>query len=176
MLIRLLIIVFVFFSSENDPEKMSWNENSKLTWEDFQGEPKLNSGYVASTNSGISFSYSFSIDDEKLSYDYKVSSFFYPESSWYIASKVDENILNHEQTHFDISELHARILRKKIDTFVFTKNIKKEIERIYAENEEDRVAMQHLFDKESDHSKNYENEQKWETYVKKEILVHEPWR
>ena len=175
-MLRFLFIAFLLFPSEVDPIKMPWSESKKLTWEDFQGNPQLNSGYVASTNSGLSFSYSFSKRGDEIKYDYKVHSYFYPESSWYIPSKVDENILNHEQTHFDISELHARILRRKIENTVFSDNIKQEIEKLYNETEEERVAMQHRFDKESDHSKNREGELKWEAFVQKEISVYEPWR
>ena len=78
--------------------------------------------------------------------------------------------------HFDISELHARILRSKIENTVFSDNIKHEIEKLYSDTEEERVAMQHRFDKESDHSKNREGELKWEAFVQEEIVVYEPWR
>lgn len=175
-ILRFLFIAFLLFPSEVDPVKMTWSGSQKLTWEDFQGKPKLNSGYVASTNSGLSFSYSYSKRGDDIDYTYKVHSYFYPESSWYLPSKVDDNILNHEQTHFDISELHARILRRKIENTVFSDNIKREIEKLYSETEEERVSMQHRFDKESDHSKNKEGELKWEAFVQKEIVIYEPWR
>ncbi|MFT4697845.1 MAG: hypothetical protein ACI9SJ_000976 [Flavobacteriaceae bacterium] len=174
-ILRFLFIFFFLFPSEVDPVKMTWSDSQKLTWEDFQGKPKLNSGYVATTNSGMSFSYSYSKSGNDIDYDYKVHSYFYPETSWYIPSKVDQHILNHEQTHFDISELHARILRKKIGNTVFSENIKSEIEKLYSETEQERVAMQHQFDKESDHSKNRERELQWEAFVQKEIIIHEPW-
>ena len=176
LILRFFIIAFFLFPSEGDPIKMAWSESQKLTWEDFQGKPNMNSGYVASTNSGLSFSYSYSKRGDIIDYTYKVHSYFYPETSWYIPSQVDQNILNHEQTHFDISELHARILRRKIENTVFTDNIKHEIEKLYRETEKERVAMQHHFDKESDHSKNREGELKWEAFVQKEIVVYEPWK
>lgn len=175
-ILRFIVIAFLLFPSEGDTVKMAWSDSQKLTWDDFQGKPKLNSGYVASTNSGLSFSYSFSKKGDVIDYKYEVHSYFYPETSWYIASQVNQNILNHEQIHFDISELHARILRRKIENFVFTDNIKNEIMKLYNETEQERVTMQHRFDKESEHSKNREGELKWEAFVHKEIVVYEPWR
>lgn len=174
--LRFLVISFLLFSSEGDEVKMAWSATDKLTWEDFQGPPQLNSGYVASTNSGLSFSYSFSMNGDEIDYSYKVNSYFYPESSWYIPLHVNQHILDHEQTHFDISELHARILRRKIENYVFSENFKSEIMKLYKETENERVAMQHQFDEESDHSKNKEGESQWEAFVQKEIKLYEPWR
>lgn len=169
--IKFFLIFTLFFSSENDPIKIPWNANQKLTWADFQGKPELRSGYVATTNSGISFSYS-TRNGEVLT-NFEVHSYFYPETSWYIPSQVDQNILNHEQTHFDISELHARMLRKMISEANFTKKIKKEIDVIYKKVEISRREMQHNFDAETDHSKNKDKEKQWELYVLKELEKYE---
>ena len=111
-----LTLLFQTIPLNIEKEKILWSESYKLSWADFQAKPNIGSGFVASTNSGISFSYSFSYSEEKGDFDldFTIQSNFYPTLSWYIASEVTENTLKHEQTHFDISELHARLLRKKI--------------------------------------------------------------
>lgn len=167
LIIKVFFIFFIFFFSEKEPIKIPWKANQKLTWADFQGKPEPRSGFVATTNSGISFSYSTTNGEALKSFN--VQSYFYPKSSWYLPSQVNQHILNHEQTHFDISELHARILRKKISETTFTKNIKKEIDKIYYSVEQSRREMQQNFDAETDHSKNKDKEKQWELFVLKEL-------
>ncbi len=177
--IAFLLLAFLTISSSSlEEEKIEWNENYKLSWEDFKANPIASNGYVASTSSGISFSYSFSHNEVEELLDLKVSvtSYFYPEKSWFITTDVSSYILKHEQTHFDISELHARFLRKEIAETTFTKNIKEEIDAIYNRIENNRRKMQHLFDSESDHSKNKVKELEWEAYVTQQIKRYERWK
>lgn len=169
------LLLVSFFSSENDPVKMQWDENRKLTWTDFKASPAKGADYVASTSSGISFSFSYKLDEE-LTYNYTVESFFYPEESWFKEAFASAYILQHEQTHFDISEVHARILRKRISEASFSKAIKKEMKALYQKVEGERQTMQNLFDSETEHSKNKEKEQQWELYVAQQLEAYEQFK
>jgi hypothetical protein len=169
-------IFCLFLFPQNNPEKIFWNENQKLTWEDFRGKPVPSASFVASTNTGISFQYFYSIKNGVMDVNYSVESFFNPEGSWYIPQRVNPHILRHEQAHFDISELHARILRKNLDGKKFTKRIKSEIESIYQKVEQQRRAMQTKFDAESDHSRNTEKEAFWQKFIAKQLAEYEPWK
>jgi len=173
---RLLITFFIVFFPQSEPERISWQESPKLTWNDFKGMPEPLADYVASTNSGISFSFSYSEKKGKIDMDYSVTCNFYPETSWYKKGEVSDYTLKHEQTHFDISELHARKLRKEISAAHFSKNIKKEIEALYHKIEKDRREMQTLFDKESNHSKNHDKENQWEVFVARQLKTYEPYK
>jgi hypothetical protein len=173
----LFVVLSLFsFSSENDKEKMQWNESRKLTWADFQGRPLGGNDFVASTNSGISFSYSFRIENGELDLNYTIQSNFYPKLSWFKPGNVSDYILEHEQTHFDISELFARKLRKKMMETGFSSNPKKAIDAIYEKNEQERRAFQNRYDSETDHSKIPEAEYRWREYVKKQLELHERWK
>jgi len=165
-----------FFSSTPSSDKIEWSASNKLNWSDFQGVPAKGAGFVASTSSGISFSYSFRFIEDVLNYDYTVKCNFYPKESWYKVEAASDYILKHEQTHFDISELHARILRKNISETDYTKNFKIEIEEVYKKVELLRQAMQNQFDLESNHSKNKEKEYYWEAFVAKQLEVYEHWK
>ncbi len=132
--------------------------------------------FVASTNTGISFQYSYSLKSGAVNVEYSVESFFEPEGSWFLAERVTPYILKHEQAHFDISELHARILRKNLDGKKFTKRIKSEIESIYQKVEQQRRAMQTKFDVESDHSRNEEKEAFWQKYIANQLAQYHAWK
>jgi predicted secreted Zn-dependent protease len=108
--------------------------------------------------------------------DYSVESFFTPESSWHIPERVTPHILKHEQAHFDISELHARMLRKNLEGRTFSKKVKSEIESIYQEIEQKRRAMQTKFDAETDHSRNEVKEAFWQKYITNQLAEYDAWK
>ncbi|MDT0645262.1 DUF922 domain-containing protein [Zunongwangia sp. F260] len=150
---------------------MEWNENRPLTWEDFRGKPSFSSAYKASTNSGISIGWSLSESGNKVvlvGYDVKAN--FYPDISWKKDNIVKKDfILAHEQLHFDISELHARKLRKALAEYEGGRNVQKELTAIYRKYEQERSNMQNAFDAESDHSRIEQEELKWRDFVQKEL-------
>jgi len=169
-------IFFFLFVPQLNTEKILWNENQKLSWNDFRGKPIPSASFVASTNTGISFQYSYSIKNGVMDVKYSVESFFTPEGSWYIPQRVNTYILRHEQAHFDISELHARILLKNLYGKKFSKKVKSEIESIYQQVEQKRRAMQNKFDAESDHSRNETKEIQWQKFIAQQLAEHESWK
>ena len=176
MLILIFITLLSFFSSENDSEKISWSESYQLSWADFQGAPQGGSSYVASTNSGMSFSFSFGSKNGEIQYDYSIESNFYPKLSWYKKGQVSDYILKHEQTHFDISELHSRMFRKLMEEGHFSENIKAEVASLYEKTETERKAMQKRYDQETNHSQNIEKEHQWRNYVDAQLKEYDRWK
>ncbi|MEL6811743.1 MAG: DUF922 domain-containing protein [Bacteroidota bacterium] len=161
---------------EFEEEKIPWRADRKLTWADFKGTPNGPEDFVASTNSGVSFSYSYRETNGVGKVEYSVLSNFYPQLSWYRPSKVTDYILAHEQMHFDISELHARKLRKAMEDIPHNRDFKGNSETLYNQAEEDRRTMQKQYDLDSDHSNNRDEEFKWRAYVAKELKVYERWK
>lgn len=176
-LFTLLAILYLFFQpADIDPVKLQWSETRKLTWADFQGIPNGADDFVASTNSGISFSYSISNKNGDIGFKYIILSNFYPEQSWYKPEAASEYILIHEQTHFDISELFARKLRKELDEILIGPDIKQIADKLYSEIEQQRRAMQLKYDAESNHSKNREGEFYWRAYIADELENYAGWK
>ncbi|MEP2937112.1 MAG: DUF922 domain-containing protein [Gilvibacter sp.] len=165
--ISICLLGLMAFSAVPEDEKIAWSADYRLTWDDFKGEANYGTSYVASTNSGLSFGYSVKIINGKATsqFTYTVHSYFYPNLSWYVPERVNESILRHEQTHFDISELHARMLRKRIDDFSFTSEVKDELDVLYDQIERERRAMQSTFDFETDHSVLKQPEAQWEQKI-----------
>ena len=171
-----LLLLFAaenFFSQEQ--EKIEWEEGKKLSWADFKGTPKESLPYQANTNSGISFSWNYSTESGQPVLKYEVVSNFFPQLSW-VKDKEDVYLLRHEQLHFDISELHARKLRKAIHEYEPGRNIRRDLNRLYENIEKDRVAMQNLFDVETKHSTNKEVEAGWRKLVTEELAKLRAYR
>ena len=97
---------------------ISWKKLSQLEWDDFKAKPNKASSFKALTASAVSFGISY----ENSTVTIEITNEFDPKKSW---TKVREegSLLNHQRLHFDISELFARGLRKKILDTTF-KNLK----------------------------------------------------
>ncbi len=172
----IFITLFLLLFPQPDNGKLVWKEDRKLQWSDFKGTPISHPSFVASTNTGLNFGYSYTLAHNTVSVDFSVESFFNPQKSWYLPKEVSPEILRHEQGHFDISELHARILRKRLSEKKFSKNVKREIEGIYLQVEKQRKAMQRKFDAETDHSRNEKKERFWENYIAQQLQKYNDWK
>jgi hypothetical protein len=163
----LLLPLSNFAQGEN--EKIRWEANLPLTWEDFKAKPDRSNSYSANTNSGISYSWSYSTNTGEPVLKHEVYSNFYPQLSWVKEIHDETYLLAHEQLHFDISELHARKLRKALDEYQIGRNIRQDLKRLYNKIEAERAAMQEQFDKETLHSENREAELNWRKFIAGEL-------
>lgn len=164
--ILVLLLSFVTATTVGQEEKMKWDENRLLTWKDFRGTPNKSKDFVATTNSGISLAFGSQTRNGNTTYTIEIGSYFYPDLSWYRPGNVSAYILKHEQTHFDISEIFARKLRKRIAALdQADPNFKSKVEEIYSNNEYERSLFQSTFDLETDHSNYPDQEREWEQKV-----------
>ncbi len=70
-------------NAQEEYETIAWSEDRKLTWEDFKDKAPKNAIAAATTASGITYQFSTSGTKDKMVLDYEVSTFFYPNKSWY---------------------------------------------------------------------------------------------
>lgn len=175
-LLFLGLFLLSFYSAVDPTEKIAWSEERRLTWEDFKGTPRGLDDYVASTSSGISFAYSVGVARGELHLNYTVESNFYPYSSWIVTEHASEYILRHEQTHFDISELHARKFRKRLAEREFSLEPKEELDSMYQTIEAERRAMQKKFDADTDHSQIPMAEERWVAFVAEQLDLYAAWK
>ncbi len=167
---KLLLMCFGFFLFNGDATEFSWSDTYKLTWNDFQGAPDQNSEAVAVTASGITFNYSIKKTKTKvLSFKTMIKAHFYPEHSWCKESEVDDHVLSHEQLHFDITELHARLFREKVDALRPSQNVAETLQDYHKTINENLENMQNKYDSESNYSIDKEGQAIWQSYVEKEL-------
>ena len=150
--------------------KLKWEENG-LSWTNFQAAPDPKSPFSANTSSGISYYWSMKGSAAGKEYQYEVTSYFLPKESWVKGGGASENLLAHEQLHFDITELHARKLRKALVEFDFdnARNLKAELQALYTNIEKERALMQRDFDVETKHSMYEAAQLKWQRTIKAEL-------
>ena len=143
-----------------DEEVISWSPGLKLSWVDFKGKP-TNREAAAITASGITYSFSTTSWKDEVTLDFIVTTHFYPNKSWYRPDLCDAVILSHEQLHFDIAEVFARKMRKRLASTKFTKNVKAEVAKIYDEINIALYVFQNRYDNETNFSKAREKQWLW---------------
>lgn len=90
-------------------EQLAWSPERRLSWEDFKASPDSTNSHHAMTAANLAV-------DAKCNgskFDFSVRCVFLPTESW-SKNKKSEKLLQHEQLHFDLTEVHARMLRKKL--------------------------------------------------------------
>jgi hypothetical protein len=90
-----------------------WSATRPLAWEDFQGQPP-SAGPEGAKTSYILYSV---WRCRGQAFEYRVVVAFRPRESWVKAAVLDDSLerrtlLSHEQTHFDLGEVHARSMRQ----------------------------------------------------------------
>lgn len=154
-----LLLSLLFVVAPND-HLIEWKPAEKLSWQDFQGTPDYNSENVALSNTSINLQYGY----DKNSLEYTVKCRFDKSKSW-VKVKNDE-VLAHEQLHFDIAELHARKLARALRNYRFNAaTVADDVNAIYQQTIREHRAMQEAYDRETDHSRRDDKQREWREMV-----------
>ncbi|HEY0680458.1 MAG TPA: DUF922 domain-containing protein [Chitinophagaceae bacterium] len=156
-----IILIFALATMNNNPAGLvDWNPERRLTWEDFKGKPDPSTGNAALTSTSINIDYSYNKRELK----YSIRCQFDPTKSW---GRVRNNhILGHEQAHFDIAEIHARLLYKMLRNYKFkASTVNEDISRIYETVMQKHHEMQSDYDGETDYSRRPPLQQEWQSRI-----------
>jgi predicted secreted Zn-dependent protease len=160
-----LFIAFAFalasVKGNNNPEGLvDWSADRKLSWTDFKGRPDPATGNAALTSTSINIDYSYNKHELK----YTIRCQFDPTKSW---GRVRNNhILGHEQAHFDIAEIHARLLYKMLKEYKFKPaTVNDDIAKMYDMVMQQHHDMQASYDGETDYSRKPAIQEQWEEKI-----------
>ena len=151
-------------------EVIEWTESRRLQWNDYKGVPPDTSLQIAAvTNCGFGFSSRMRLIFNKPTIS--VSNTFNPGMSWVRDNQTDRpGLLEHEQLHFDISEIYARKLRIELAKAKLTYfNLKRKSEAIFQLVNREYLATQQLFEQQTDYSRNLIEQKKWRVKVDSEL-------
>lgn len=154
------LLMSLFFAVMPNDHLIEWKPTARLSWEDFKGAPDYSSENVALTNTSIQLEYGY----DKTSLEYTVKCRFDKTKSW--VKVRNEDVLTHEQIHFDIAELFARKLRRQLQEYKFNpKTVAEDVNAIYEKIMTEHHAMQELYDNETDHSRLEDKQAYWEKKI-----------
>lgn len=137
-------------------------ENGKLRWEDFSGPVDPNSKYSAATRWLINYKYKIlSFRGDTVNIDLQVFTFL-RGNSWVIPDKKSNELLEHEQGHFNNALIHALKFKKEImATILLKSNHYEKVSSIFKSIIKDANQMDLQYDEETNHSLNRSEQKKW---------------
>ena len=95
-----------------------WQENKKLKIQDFKADNKdtvkINRQQFLGAISAIRIEYSSFQRNKNSVPDFSIKTYFDPNESWMLLK--NDYVLQHEQIHFDLTELYARKMRKSVES------------------------------------------------------------
>jgi|JFJP01.1.fsa_nt_gi Bacterial protein of unknown function (DUF922) len=136
---------------------INWHENPKLQWNDFQGAVSENSPFAAMTYWYLYYNWK----GNKIQAD----SCFQTNKSWIREGKESDYLLQHEQLHVDIAQLHIRLFKQKIESVTSIAQVKKVFDEILKAAKQ----MQAQYDEETEHSRDKAEQKRWNRLVAEKL-------
>lgn len=169
---KIVLIVFAFTlpvlnSFQIDDNILLWKEDRLLTWDYFNGKPEKRFA-AASTHYNILKSL---LKENNKSATVKIEAVFLKNHSWKRKNWINDEVLEHEQKHFDIVELYSRKLRKAIKEKLYKNfnDLENSVNELYKKYEEEMDVYQDKYDEETDGSMNGKQQRAWEKKIIQEI-------
>jgi lipopolysaccharide export LptBFGC system permease protein LptF len=165
-----LSLLFVCITVIQANNLIPWSASRKLTWSDFKGNPDPQSPNAALTSSKINIEYGY---DEK-GFQFSISCNFDKNRSW-VRIKNNE-VLAHEQGHFDIAEINARKLNKLMKAYLFNaKTANSDLNKLYEDAMKQHRLQQTEYDQETDYSRNKPRQEEWLTKIDQQLKETAPF-
>lgn len=152
--------------------RIDWREGHRLDWADFQGDPDYDNYKVAAMTSSI-IQFKHFCNGENLTSAAKA--IFVKDESWVRADATTEHYLEHEQMHFDITEIFARQLRKLLAENEYKCYEVDELERQANIIFDEWRASQLRYDRETSYSLNERGQRKWSHIVAENLDLYKAY-
>jgi hypothetical protein len=116
---RSLLLVLALYVCDSraladDASPIPWSQARLLTWADFVSPVPgdIDAERVAATTAAISWSYKYTVEMTSTTCRYTITeirstAYFLPDESWVRPGHRNPEVLQHEQGHFDIAQIHS---------------------------------------------------------------------
>jgi pullulanase/glycogen debranching enzyme len=163
-----IVIAFFFFSPlpglAQNAQFIEWSPVKRLTWDDYLAKPSSSTDAAAITSTALGIEYHL----KNNALTYTITCRFSKNNSW--GRHKTEYILQHEQGHFDITELFARKLAKELREYKFDPHkYQDDVGKIYKKLMYEKEEYQNKYDKETDFSRNKEQQAEWLEKIRDEL-------
>ena len=148
-----------------------WSATRRLVWSDFRGQPPTSGPEVAKT--AYALFYAWKCRGE--AFDFRVIAGFRPRQSWVKAIALNDTVLRrsalrHEQTHFDLAEVHARRMRRYFGGLAGAcRKTDGELTQIATRLIDEEKAEQQRYDAETNHGLRSEAQAAWNADVARRL-------
>ena len=163
----LLLILSIYSTLSNSQEKddlIIWSTKHKLSWNDFTGEP--NYKRRASAISFLEINNIIAYSNSEI-YSYTIIPVFVKSKS--SVKNKNQNLLEHEQIHFDIQEIFARKIRKHFQLLKKINACDYTYSDIYLKYGDSLFVYQNKYDLSTNYSSAQKNQEHWKEIAAKKL-------
>ena len=147
-----------------------YNTAKKLMWSNFKGLPTQPAPIAAITASGFGYKSAMHTIDGKGEISVNIYCYFDKQNSWVRKGKNTSYILNHEQHHFDITYIAAKMFTKKIKVALLnTTNMGIILTKIYNDCTAFMNKMQNDYDKETNNGQIIQKQDDWNKLIESHL-------
>ena len=148
-----------------------------MTWEDFKGKPKI----ISNTNVAAQTYCGFSLESNRVTVFKKVKIFikntFDCNLSWVGQDQMSrDDLLEHEQVHFDLSQVYARHLRKNlVEKNLTVNNLTTGTNSVFKDVYNAYLERQEMFETETNYGLDREKQKLWAKKIVEELTELNSW-
>ena len=172
-MINLIFVTFLLMLSHSYSQVISkseipWDSSIKLTWNDYK-IVKSKSPSIFSAVSRTYVNYSIEKVDKKCLLN--IQAIFNKNNSWVNSESVySENLLSHEQNHFNIEEVVARMFRKKVIEQLQNEKCPINLKKLKSKYVGIANKLHGKYDKKTNYSLDKESQIKWQGEIIPKML------
>ncbi|MBB6610034.1 DUF922 domain-containing protein [Pontibacter sp. Tf4] len=153
-------------------EQIAWSADRRLAWSDFKASPDTLNPHHALTAANLAVDAKCNAN----TFAYDVKCVFLATESWTKNTR-SEKLLHHEQLHFDLTEVHARQLRKNLQALgTSCPDAKPRLAAVVNAAFADWKADQEKFDEQSRHGLDAKVSEVWEQNIAKRLKQLEKFK
>ena len=159
--------------SEPAPETIPWSADRPLRWSDFRGQPVAGTDAAALTMTTLTLR--FACSDEL--FGFEVTAVFFPNRSWvnrmlFVELGSEAWGLRHEQTHFDLTEVHARRARQFLSELARPCDLTApQLSQLGERFINDAMDAQDRYDRETIHGRDGTAQVRWDAQVRQQLAA-----
>ncbi len=147
-----------------------YSQQRPLSWSDFRGTTNDKTLAAAVTASGFGYKADMSSTGSKSMLNIGIYCYFTKDKSWVKPGKTTEYILNHEQNHFNISFIAAKMFEERLKKASLDRsNFNVLLPSLYKEYCDMMNKMQEEYDGQTKNGQLKDVQQKWDAYLSQRL-------
>jgi hypothetical protein len=149
---------------------ITWSGKRRLKWDDFKATARHGSDEDVAAQTYCAVKYKGIYVRLFGQGEIHVSNIFYCDSSWVDSQKkYSLELLEHEQGHFDLCEVYARMFRQKIRENKLSVNNPSDLDDVFYAIMNQYRKRQDLYDEQTKHGLNRKNQLEWINEINEEL-------